>query len=303
MPPETMSTDAIAVDRTDFDPIGLVPPGRLGTLLSSARSDRGLTLEEVASSTQGRLSLAGLAAIERGVAPLDDDALRMLAELYELDTVSLVPTRSQLILDLNEGYLAVDDRRSALPHGSPARADVLVRYLSMVYSMRGLEPGTRITLRVEDLDVLGTAFREGAPSLATDLEALMVHAPDQVRRRLRLLDRRVLIPAAGVLVACFAVGSLLLIDRADSTPSPSVSTTIVVVPPQVNAEIGTALTQERSSTDASDRGASSAGVSTTGVSTTGAPVDGEVRIIDPLVIERSDTGAEAPVISATSQTR
>ena len=298
MTSDTMPTATAHANATEFDPIGLVPPGRLGTLLSRVRSDRGLTLEEVASSTKGRLSLAGLAAIERGVAPLDDDALRLLSDLYELDTVSLVPTRSQLILDLNEGYLAVDDRRSALPRRSPSRDDVLVRYLSMVYSMRGLEPGTHITLRVEDLDVLGMAFHEGTPTLATDLEALMVHSGDLVRRRLRLLDRRILIPAAGVLVACFAAGSLLLIDRSDPAPSPAAPSpsAIVVTPPRVVTDIGTPLTQERSSTDG-------AGTGSAAVTADPAAGDAEVRIIDPLVIERSDAGGDAPVISAANQSR
>jgi len=280
MHPDTMQSHETDAHHADFDPLGLVPPGRLGDLLSRARSDRGMTLEELASSTNGRISLAGLAAIERGVAPLNDDALRLISDAYELDTTSLIPTRSQLVLDLNAGYLAVDDRRSDLPRRSPRREDVLVRYLSMVYSMRGLEPGTRVTLRIEDLDVLGAALHEGTSSLATDLEALMAHPGDLVRRRLRFLDRRILFPAAGVLVACLAAGSLLLLDRSDPSPAPAPTTSsIVVVAPGGPVDIGTPMTQQRSASD-----------------------DGEARIIDPLVIERSTGDVDAPVISSTTVT-
>ncbi len=293
MPSETMPSDTMPSDG-GFDPLGLVPPRRLGDLLSRHRSDRGLTLEEVATSTHGRISLAGLAAIERGVAPLTDDSLRLLSDVYELDTVSLVPTRSRLVLDLDARYIAVEDHRTALPRRAPKRDDVLVRYLTMVYSMRGIDPGAPITLRVEDLAVLGAAFHEDTPTLATDLEALMTQSGDLVRRRLRLLDRRVLIPAAGVLVACFAAGSLLLIDRADESPGPTPErSSVVVVAPSGSVDIGTPMTQERGST----------GIPATSAPDPGLVDDGAAHIIDPLVIERSDTGEDAPVISSTSQTR
>lgn len=238
----------------DWERSTLVPPRRLGKLLGDARARRGVTLEEAAAMCNGKFSLSTLSSIERGSRPVSDHEARVLAEVYGLESASLVPPRSKLVVDLGEGVLAVDDRTARIGRSAPARDEVLARYLTMVYSMRGEEPGTPLVLRVDDLDVLGRALRIGSQTLAADLDALMANPRDLLGWRSRVLKRRVLIPAAGVLVALMGVGALVLVqgqqpaDANEGAPSPSTSlppTSPARVALDVPTDIGAAVVQER----------------------------------------------------------
>ena len=250
----TPGTFDFGVASTDVasSPTALVPPRRLGRILSAARAEAGLTLEDVAAMSQGRFSLSALSSIERGTWELsDDDALR-LSEMYRVESTALVPPRSRLIVDLDEGYLQVDAYRATLQHAAPSTDEVLARYLTMVYSMRRIEPGRAVTLRVEDLDVLGRALHVGTRVLAADLEALMSRPAEIVGWRNRILNRRVLIPAAGVLVAALGVGALVLVQSSDPVSAETTtvqdadrSETVTSSVAPVPVDIGTAIVQER----------------------------------------------------------
>ncbi|NLA34258.1 MAG: helix-turn-helix transcriptional regulator [Actinobacteria bacterium] len=244
----------------------LIPPRRLGRLLSAARADAGLTLEEVAALSGGRFNLSALSSIERGTWELSDEDAGHLAAMYRVESTALVPPRSRLIVDLDEGFLQVDEHRTSIQRSAPSKDEVLARYLTMVYSMRRVDPGRTVTLRVEDLDVLGRALRVGTRTLEADLEALMSHPTAVVRWHERILQRRVLIPAAGVLVAALGVGALVLMqgpdpvgaqtmteqndDRSSSLLAPSLAATngpasSIVSSAPVPVDIGTAIVQER----------------------------------------------------------
>lgn len=228
-------------------PSTLIPPRRLGRILSSARAEAGLTLEDVAALSQGRFSLSALSSIERGTWDLSDEDARRLADMYQLESAALVPPRSKLIVDLDEGFMAVEDHRSSFARTAMSNDEILTRYLTMVYSMRRINPGQPVTLRIEDLDVLGRALRVGTRSLEADLESLM-HRPDHlVGWRDRILKRRVLIPAAGVLVAALSIGALVLVQGPDpvsaqTTTSPTSQDSASVMVP---VDVGTAIVQER----------------------------------------------------------
>ena len=149
----------------------------------------------------------------------DDGQLAGVATLYGVDVATIVPPRSKLVVDLDEGILRVDGRRSATEVGEGAdRHEVLARYLALVYSMRQVQPGAEITLRVDDLDVLGTCLRVGRQTLVADLESLMSNPDDLVGWRLRLLRKKVLVPAAGILVSFCGVAALVLIPSTRRTP-------------------------------------------------------------------------------------
>jgi len=233
---------------SDWERGSLIPPRRLGALLSDARARRGFTLEDLAERSNGRFSLAALSSIERGTRDVSDEDAAKLASIYELEATSLVPPRSKLIVDLNEGLLAVDDRSLRVGRSSPSRDEVLSRYLTLVYSMRRLEPGAPMTLRVDDLDVLGRALRVGSHTLEADLESLMAHPDQLLGWRSRLLKRRVLIPAAGVMVALLGVGALILVqgpqpaDAGSNLPTSSQDPGAAVAVP---TDIGAAVVQER----------------------------------------------------------
>jgi hypothetical protein len=198
--------------RTDphWEHAGLAPPRRLGSLLATSRLASGATLEQLAASST-EWTVTRLEAVERGGVEFDDRQLASVAELYGVDVATIVPPRSRLVVDLDEGILRVDGRRSATEVGEGAdRHEVLARYLALVYSMRQVQPGTEITLRVDDLDVLGTCLRVGRQTLVADLESLMDNPDDLVGWRLRLLRKKVLVPAAGILISFCGAAALIL---------------------------------------------------------------------------------------------
>lgn len=241
---QTMSSQGL----NDWERGSMIPPRRLGALLSDARAKQGNTLEDLAERSNGRFSLAALSSIERGSRDVSDEDARKLATIYGLESTSLVPPRSKLVVDLSEGLLTVDDRSLRVGRSSPSRDEVLARYLTLVYSMRRLEPGAPLTLRVDDLDVLGRALRVGSRTLETDLESLMAHPEQLLGWRSRLLKRRVLIPAAGVMVALLGVGALVLVQgpqSAEAGTNPSVAVPAATATAPVPVDIGSAVVQER----------------------------------------------------------
>jgi len=220
------STD---IRKHDWEGTGLVPPRRLGALLSSVRAQRGVTLDEVVERSQGVFTLSTIASIERGTTYVTDEELAWIAALYDVETTKLIPSRSQLVIDLDDGRIEIEGQRRARVAKDADRREVLARYLATVYSMRGIELGTPITLRLDDLEVLGRALHLEPTEAAADLDALMATPDDLVASRHRQLRRKVLLPAAGVLVALVAAGTLVLIDRnasADIRPTAPTSTLV-----------------------------------------------------------------------------
>lgn len=242
------STD---IQKQDWEGTGLVPPRRLGALLSSVRAQRGVTLDEVVERSGGVFSMATLASIERGTTYVTDEELDWIVSLYDMETSNLIPSRSQLVIDLDDGRLTVGSRRGVRLSRDAGREEVLARYLATVYAMRRIEPGTPITLRIDDLDVLGKALHTQPGEAAADLEALMADPERLVADRYRLLRRKLLVPAAGVLVALVAAGSLVLIDRSASasvpttTPPSTIPEVVATTPIAAGTEIGDAVVQER----------------------------------------------------------
>lgn len=194
----------------------LVPPRRLGRLLAEARLERGLTVADVCEEVGGALEDVELLEIETGRRPIDDKDLKSLAELYGLTTSSMVPSRSRLVIDLDEGIIDADGSSAELSTEAQ-RQDVLSKYLALVYSMRDKEPGTTITLRIADLDVLAEALDSDRRSIEDQLVSLMVVTPEPVKKRFRLLRGRTVVPVVGVLVASTTAGALVLTDTKDSS--------------------------------------------------------------------------------------
>lgn len=222
------------IEKHDWQRTGLVPPRRLGALLSSARAGNRLTLEEIVERSDGAFSLATLASVERGTTYVTESELRWLAELYGIETSRLVPSRSQLVIDLDDGVMSVPEHRKVKVGKEAGRHEVLTRYLAMVYAMRNIEPGTHITLRLDDLDVLGSALHLRPADAAADLETLMSDPGEAVSTRKAILQRKLLVPAAGVLVALVTAGALVLVEhKADAATNPA------------PISVGTAAVQER----------------------------------------------------------
>ncbi len=210
----------------------LVPPRRLGRLLAEARLERGLTVADVCEEVGGAIDDVELLEIETGRRPIEDTDLKSLAELYGLTTSSMVPARSRLVIDLDEGVIEADGSTTELA-GEAQRQDVLAKYLALVYSMRGKEPGSTLTLRIADLDVLAAALDSDRRTIEDELVALMVVTPEPVKKRFRLLRGRTVVPVVGVLVASTAAGALVLTDAKDSSAAEAPRAAVEQPAPQV----------------------------------------------------------------------
>lgn len=230
----------------ELSPELLLPPKRLGTLLAEARLSRGYTLGEVADALGSDWDPIELLEVETGRKPLLDPDLEVLTGLYGIATTSLIPQRSRLVIDLDEGVLSVGSHQVALDAAAHHK-DVLERYLAMVYTMRDMPTGRELTLRTPDMDVLGAALRRPADEVEAHLRELMLASATVVEPRMKRLRGRLLIPAIGLVVAATAAGVLLLVNDSDATPAPNddnaVESTAVTPPSQV--EIGDAILQER----------------------------------------------------------
>ena len=232
---------------TDHRP-AIVPPARLGHLLLAAREDRGETRAQVAARLGEGATEALLEEVEAGRVDLTDRDMAALTAAYGVATSELVPSRSRLVIDLANGTVAVAGERRAFATDDPD--EVLTRYLSLVYALRGLPAGTPVPLRDLDLAVLGQALRIGAGEVEARLVGLMQDPDDRVETTTRDLRRRLVVPAAGLLVAVTAVGALVLVTRdgdAASDPVPPASSLI----PAVVLEQGDVVATERTEEDPS----------------------------------------------------
>ncbi len=223
----------------------LLPPKRLGTLLAEARLAQGYTLAEAADALGDGWDPIELLEVETGRKPVLDPDLAVLTGLYGIATTQLIPSRSRLVIDLDEGVLSVGTHQVALD-AAAHQTDVLARYLAMVYAMREIPPGRELTLRSPDLDVLGAALRRPADEVEAQLHELMVaSAATVVEPRMRRLRGRLLIPAIGLVVAATTAGVLLLVNDSDAAPSTDDSTTAIAETPAGPVEIGDAVVQDR----------------------------------------------------------
>lgn len=268
--------------------VDLVPAQRLGVVLRRAREQRGLTHAEVAARAGAVFTEATLRAVEDGDARLDAAGVEAVARALDVEVSELVPARADLVIDLDRGTIAAGEGSRAVGGDTD---EILTQYLALVYTLRGIEPGTPIPLRDVDLAVLSSALMIDTDVVKTKLVTLMVEPPAIVSARTRLLRRKVIIPAAGILVGATAVGALVFVlndGSADPADTGSRVGQAVVVAAEV--ELAPPLVAER---DAEGRVTVR---ERTGEAEPGAApaLQPEVELIPPLVVERGAEGGTVP---------
>lgn len=207
----------------------LVPAGRLGVLLRRSRVASGRDPVELAAAAG--VSPAALADLEQGRHPLDRDLLERLVAAYGLDGDGLLPTRTELVIDLEHGRIAASRSELRLDTGAAPEA-VLVRYLALVYRLRDLPVGTPLAFREVDVDVLARALALDARHVEHRLGRLVDEGVD-VSRDQRRLGRQFLIPLAGVIVAATTAGALVLVAASGSEPDPAPERVATVVETEI----------------------------------------------------------------------
>jgi len=198
----------------------LVPTRRLGTLLRRARVAAGLELTDLVDLAE--MTITELDDIEHGRRDLDEAMLAALLRAYGIEDSGLVPERSRLVIDLDEGRIAVNQADLDLDVTTGPDA-ILTRYLALVYRLRDLPIGTPLHLREIDLDLLAGALELASTDVESRLRKLMEDEAT-VTHDQRRIRRQLLMPLVGVIVAASALGTVLLV--VDQEPAAGPATTI-----------------------------------------------------------------------------
>lgn len=188
--------------------LGLVPQKRLGALLAERRELYGYNIADMARRSMGRFSESDLESIESGAVTLDDVAIEALSLLYEFNSAPPAQQRSKLII--------ADDEDFPLPMGPEAFTDeviasVLQRYTALLYLLRNQPVGEPLALRGDDVTMLADAFNRTDEDIADELNRIMADDVEIVSEFAERMRRRLVVPAAGLLVGPTPAGMLILV--------------------------------------------------------------------------------------------
>ncbi len=188
--------------------LGLVPRKRLGALLAERRELYGYTVADMARRSMGRFTESDLDSIESGVVSLDDVAIEALSLLYEFNSTPPTQQRSRLII--------ADDEDFPLPMGPESFTDdvidsVLQRYTALLYLLRNAPVGEPLALRGDDVVMLASAFNRTEDDIAERLTRLMDEDTEILGELAERMRRRLVVPAAGLLVGPTPAGMLVLV--------------------------------------------------------------------------------------------
>ena len=188
--------------------LGLVPQRRLGALLADRRELYGYTIADMARRSMGRFTEAELEAIESGGVTLDDSAIEALSLLYEFNSTPPTQQRSRLII--------ADDEDLPVHVGAEAFDDdlitsVLQRYVALLHLLRNTPVGQQLPLRGDDTTMLANAFDITELEISTRLQRIMEHDTEAVSEQAERMRRRLVVPAAGLLVGPTPIGMLVLV--------------------------------------------------------------------------------------------
>jgi uncharacterized membrane protein len=144
----------------------------------------------------------------------------------ETDALKELPKRSPLLVDLDSGWMSVEDSE-VQTSGLSSPDEILARYLAFVYHLRNLPVGTPIGFRVLDLEVLSTALEIDKIDIESRLKRLIKDKKlvAEMQRRSRV---RTLAPLAGVVLAVCSAGLLVASFGAAPEPEADVATAAVV---------------------------------------------------------------------------
>lgn len=217
----------------------------LGARLRAARQGRRIPLGRAAEAAG--IERADLAAYEADERAIPSRVVDGLLALYGTTLAHLAPEREGDDVRLAGDVLHVASERRGV---GDDEASVLDAYLGLVYQLRGLRRGDPIPLRDDDLDALARALGGEPAEIEARLVELMHCTPEEaVRIRKVLLRRRVLVPAAALVMGAGALTATAMHGLSSRLPTtaPSTTTTSTTTPEPATppVRIGTPLLVER----------------------------------------------------------
>jgi transcriptional regulator with XRE-family HTH domain len=161
--------------------------------LKQIRRKQGLSRAEVARSAG--LTRRELGAYERGSVDVPESDLWCLAGSCGVDVSELLPARDPLNVSSDLSSLAVGDSIRHLR--GPVEPDGLLReYLSMIYELRNLPPGSRVPLREPDLMALADALGGSPDAIEQKLIELIGASREEAARLRAMILPPLSLPAA-----------------------------------------------------------------------------------------------------------
>ncbi len=205
--------------------LSLIPPARFGLFMGEARRMLGMSHADLAAALSDILSVVELRLLETGRFHPTESQVRRIALCLGMTLEQSVQARVRLVVDSEQGQMVTGGTVATfVPHA--ATDDVLLSYLSCVTMCRRVRPGSYISPRTDDLEVLAVALDQSPMWVRQRLIVLARQERDRIRIRVRTVERQSAIPGLGLFVAFTTVGALLLVD-ADAIatmPLPSLAT-------------------------------------------------------------------------------
>lgn len=199
-----------------------IPARRVGALMRGARSQAGLSLRN--ASRRLGITKTQLMAWERGDERINDDELEQVADLYGVGTEALAPARRGVEIDRAHHTMRIGHHIEVLNSPDPTADEILGNYLHALYELRGAKPTDPIPLRDDDLNSLADALGNKPAVIEQRLVELMgVTREEAIRLRRIILRRRVLTPAAGLVLGAGMLGGLSSFSSAKHSTAPPIA--------------------------------------------------------------------------------
>ncbi len=191
--------------------LGLVPPARLGPFVEMARREMGMSREDIADASDGRLTVQDLTLLERGRLVCREQQLGALQAVLGVPFAQTVPTRTRLIVDPNQGRLVIGGRiAEVLPDTTDD--ELMLRYLVLVYLCRRARPGTYVVPRADDVETLAQVMDQSTSRIRQQLARLPNEQKDVLRVAVNNVSGRRMIPGLGLFVGVHQRGALVMVD-------------------------------------------------------------------------------------------
>jgi hypothetical protein len=191
--------------------LGLIPPARLGPFVGLARRTVGLSAEELANQSDGRLTAQDVKLLERGRLVCSEVQLEAIEQLLGMSFGEHVPTRTRLVVDPLQGRMVLGGSVAEVVP-DPTGEELLMRYLMLVYLCRKARPGSFIVPRAEDVTLLADVLERRPAEVRQALARLVREERDGLRVGVQQLSNRRFIPGLGLLVGAHHRGGLLLVE-------------------------------------------------------------------------------------------
>jgi len=142
---------------------------KVGQRLRTIRRQRGMSLQDVARTTDGEFKAAVLGAYERGERSLSLPRLKRLAGFYEVPMSQLLPEEDTYrVIPPPEGGVTVDLRKVDSLSGETAR--IVDRFLQQIRVQRQDFNGKVLTIRATDVAMLALMLDMPSAEIVVQLQ-------------------------------------------------------------------------------------------------------------------------------------